>query len=74
MSLKLPLPLPPSHPPPLPVRRTGGTDWMSAIGSEQKHAIEDALHIAAESKEHGLVQALGKFMKAMGESFKSMSP
>jgi hypothetical protein len=47
---------------------------MSAIGSEQKHAIEDALHIAAESKEHGLVQALGKFMKAMGESFKSMSP
>lgn len=71
MNLRLPHP---SHPPPLSLRRPGGTDWMSAIGREQKHAIEDALHIAAESKEEGMAQALGKFMKATGDAFKSMTP
>ena len=61
-------------PPPPPVRRPGGTDWMSAINREQKKAVEDSLHIAEESKEEGLAQALGKFMKAIGDACKAMTP
>ncbi|HET7865988.1 MAG TPA: hypothetical protein VFL86_16430 [Burkholderiaceae bacterium] len=71
MNLTLPQPF---HPLPSPVRKPGGTDWMSAIGHEQKQAIEDSLHIAEESKEEGMAQALGKFMKANGDAFKSMTP
>jgi hypothetical protein len=61
-------------PPPPPLRRPGATDWMSAISREQKKAIEDMLHIAEESKEESLAQALGKFMKANGDACKSMTP
>ncbi len=61
-------------PPQLPIRRPGGTDWMSAIGREQKKAVQDSLHIAEESKEESLAQALGKFMKANGDACKSMTP
>lgn len=61
-------------PPPPPVRGAVGTDWMSAIERENKKAIEDLLHIAEESKEEGMAQALGKFMKANGDACKSMTP
>lgn len=71
MNLTLPHP---SLPPSVPVRKPGGTDWMSAIRQEQTQAIEDLLHIAEESKEEGLAQALGKFMKANGDAFKAMTP
>lgn len=61
-------------PPPPPPRRTGGTDWKSAIEREHKKGIEDVLHIAEESKEEGLAQALGKFMKANGDACKALTP
>lgn len=61
-------------PPPLPVRRAVRTDWMSAIERENKEAVENTLFIAKESKEEGMAQALGKFMKAYGEACKSMTP
>lgn len=70
MSLRIPPP-PPLPPPP---RRNGGTDWKSAIEREHKKGIENMLHIAEESKEHGLAQALGKFMKANGDACKALAP
>lgn len=61
-------------PPPPIIRGAVGTDWMSAIERENEEAIENTLFIAEESKEEGMAQALGKFMKAHGDACKSMTP
>ncbi|HET7868149.1 MAG TPA: hypothetical protein VFL86_27385 [Burkholderiaceae bacterium] len=53
---------------------TSGGDWLGGIDSEAQEGIANSLHIAEQSKQLSMAQALGKFMKANGDACKAMAP